>query len=84
MVYSDKPGRRIFRPPRRRVPPADAAPNDAKVRYILEVAAEYPKATPAEIYTVIRQVKGRHDITKAMVRRVLRFRRTPSQRRFGR
>jgi hypothetical protein len=71
VVYFDKSARRIHRPLQRRTPPADAGPDDAKTRYILEVAAENPKFTPDEVYAEIYYGRGRHDIPKRMVRKVL-------------
>jgi hypothetical protein len=70
MVYSDKLGRRIYRPPRRR-PPQAVKLNDTTTRYILEVAAKHPKSTPAEAYVAIHYGQRRDDITKAMVRYAL-------------
>ncbi|MFY1652155.1 hypothetical protein ACN27J_14820 [Solwaraspora sp. WMMB762] len=75
MVYFDKSGRRITRPLTRRTPPADPNLDDAKTRYILKVADEHPKATADEVYVEIYYGRHRHDITKAMVRRVLANRR---------
>jgi hypothetical protein len=75
VVYPDKSGRRVRRPVRRRTPPADPGNDDAKTRYILQVAATYPKFTPEEVYAEIYYGRRRHDITKAMVRRVLAGRR---------
>jgi hypothetical protein len=71
MIYPDKVGRRIFVPPRRRIPPAPRDLGDAKIRYILEVAAKHPRFTPEEVRFIIRYGLRRHDITKAMVRYVL-------------
>ncbi|MEU8179085.1 hypothetical protein AB0C14_40025 [Microbispora hainanensis] len=71
MVYFDKSGRRIRRPIERRTPPEDIDLDDAKVRYILEVAAKHPKFTPEEVYAEIRYGRRRNDITKDLVRRVL-------------
>jgi hypothetical protein len=85
MVYFDKSGRRIRRPLQRRTPPADPELDEAKTRYILQVAAAYPKFTPEEVYAEIRYGQGRHDITKTMVRHVLaKRRRTSSRWPFGR
>ena len=75
MVYFDKSGRRIRRPVRRRTPPEDSGLDDAKTRYILQVAADNPRFTPDEVYAEIYYGRGRHDITKAMVRQVLAERR---------
>lgn len=85
MVYSDKPGRRIYRAIQRRTPQADTDLDDAKTRYILEVAAEHPGFTPEEVHAEIRYGRRRNDITKAMVRHVLaQRRRTFSLWPFGR
>lgn len=75
MVYFDKSGRRIRRPLQRRTPPADSNLDDAKTRYILQVAADNPRFTPEEVYAEIHYGRNRHDITKAMVRHVLAKRR---------
>jgi len=80
VVYPDKPGRRIRRPLRRRSPPAVTEVDDAKTRYVLEVAAEHPRFTPEEVHAEIRYGRHRNDITKAMVRHILdQRRRTFSQ-----
>ncbi|WP_432198902.1 hypothetical protein [Streptomyces sp. bgisy027] len=71
MVYFDNSGRRIHRRVRRRTPPADSGIDDAKTRYIRQVAAENPRFTPDEVYAEIYYGRGRHDIPKHMVRRVL-------------
>lgn len=72
MVYSDRPGRRIRRPVRRRPQPdSDVDEQDSKVRYIRLVAAELKVYTPDEVYAEIYYGRNRHDITKALVRRVL-------------
>lgn len=71
MIYPDKPGRRIYRPVRRRTPQKPSSLDDAKTRYILDVAAKHPRFTPEEVRFVIRYGRRRHDITKAMVRYVL-------------
>lgn len=85
MVYFDKSGRRVRRPVRRRTATAEPGQDDAKTRYILQIAAEYPNFTPEEVYAAIYYGRRRHDITKAMVRTVLaERRRTFSLRRFGR
>lgn len=85
MVYFDKSGRRVRRPVRRRTPPADPGLGDAKTRYILQVATEHPRFTPDEVHAEIYYVRGRHDITKAMVRKTLAGRRrTSAWWRFGR
>jgi hypothetical protein len=75
VVYFDKPDRRIRRPIRRRTAPADPGLDDAKTRYVLEVAAECPRFTPDEVYAEIYYGRHRHDIPKAMVRRILAKRR---------
>jgi hypothetical protein len=85
VVYFDKSGRRVHRPVRRRTPPADANPDEAKTRYILAIVNDHPRFTPEEVYAEIYYGRHRHDITKAMVRRVLaNRRRTLSRWRFGR
>ena len=85
MVYFDKSGRPVRRPVRRRTPPADPGLDDAKTQYVLQVAADYPRFTPEEVYAEIRYGLRRHDITKAMVRGILaRHRRTFSLWPFGR
>lgn len=84
VVYSDKPGRPRYRHPERPAPKADTDLDDAKTRYIREVADEHPGFTPEEVHAQIRY-RGRHDITKDMVRRVLATRRRTSSRwRLGR
>lgn len=84
-MYSDNPGPRIRRAVKRPRPPAESTPDDAKARYIRQVAAENPRFTPDEVHAVIYHGRGRHDISKDMVRRVLD---TPRPRlplwRFGR
>lgn len=85
MVYFDKSGRRVYRPVRRRTPPADPGLDDAKTQYVLQVAADYPRFTPEEVYAEIYYGRRRHDISKAMVREILaRRRRTSSLWPFGR
>jgi hypothetical protein len=85
VAYFDKSGRRVRRPVRRRTPPADPELDDAKTRYILQVAADYPRFTPDEVYAEIYYGRRRHDITKAMVRQTLTGRRrTFAWWRFGR
>ncbi|HEX5407981.1 MAG TPA: hypothetical protein VFX16_37430 [Pseudonocardiaceae bacterium] len=85
MVYFDKSGRRIRRPVRRRAASAEPGQDDAKTRYILQIAAEYPKFTPEEVHHAIYYHRRRHDISKAMVRAVLTGRRrTFSLQKFGR
>jgi hypothetical protein len=82
VVYFDKSGRDPDRPVRRRVPDDVPGLDEAKIRYILEVADEYPRLTAAEVYTEIHKV--RHDITIDMVRTTLDSRsRTSLRRRFG-
>lgn len=71
MVYSDNSGRRIRRRVKRRTPPANSGLDDAKTRYIRQVAAENPRFTPDEVHAEIYYGRGRHDIPKDMVRRVL-------------
>ncbi|MET7479004.1 hypothetical protein ABZT17_32225 [Streptomyces sp. NPDC005648] len=71
MVYSDNSGRRIRRRVKRRRQPAGSHPDEAKARYIRQVAEENPGATPEEVHAEIYYVRGRHDISKDMVRRVL-------------
>ena len=84
MVYFDKSGRDPDRPVRRRVQSVPGL-DEAKIRYILEVADEHPRFTPAEVYAEIHDGRGRHDITKDMVRTALAGRsRTSVWRRFGR
>ncbi|MEU5260611.1 hypothetical protein [Amycolatopsis sp. NPDC021455] len=75
MVYFENSGDGPDRPPRRRGSAPDPGLDDAKVRYILEVAAEHPRFTPEEVYATIYYDRGRHDITKAMVRQTLDGRR---------
>ena len=85
MVYFDKSGRRVRRPVRRRTPSADSGLDDAKTRYILQVAADNSNFTPDEVYAEIYYGRRRHDITKAMVRKALAGRRrTFSMWLFGR
>jgi hypothetical protein len=85
VVYFDKSGRRIRRPIQRRTPPTDPGLDEAKTQYILEVASDHPRFTPDEVYAEIYYRRGRHDITKAMVRKVLaRPRRKSSLWPFGR
>jgi hypothetical protein len=71
VVYSDNPGRRFHRRVKRRIPPAASRPEDAKARYIRKVAAQYPKFTADEVHAEIYYGRGRHDISKDMVRKVL-------------
>ncbi|MET7352314.1 MULTISPECIES: hypothetical protein [Streptomyces] len=71
MVYSDNPGRRIRRRVRRRRQPADSNPDEAKTRYIREVAEANPRFTAEEIHAEIYYNRGRHDISKDMVRKVI-------------
>lgn len=71
MVYSDNSGRRIRRRVKRRGQPADGRPDEAKTRYIRQIAEEYPRFTPEEVYQYIYYSRGRHDISKDMVRSVL-------------
>ncbi|MGW7518705.1 hypothetical protein ACWGJ2_24270 [Streptomyces sp. NPDC054796] len=75
VVYFDNSGRRIRRPLRRRIPPAGDGLDNAKTRYIRQVAAEYPRFTPDEVYAVIYYRRRRHDIPRHMVRKVLGKRR---------
>jgi hypothetical protein len=85
VVYYDKSDRSVRRSLRRRAAEPDPGLDDAKVRYILEVAAENPRFTAEEVYATIYHTRGRHDITKAMVRQTLEGRRRTSARRgFGR
>jgi hypothetical protein len=82
VVYFDKSGRGVHRPVRRRVPDAVPGLDDAKIRYILEVADKFSKPTPTQVYAKIHE--KRHDITKEMVRTALAGRsRTSLRRRFG-
>ncbi|MFI6441109.1 hypothetical protein [Streptomyces sp. NPDC050759] len=71
MVYSDDSGRRIRRRVKRRAPSADSGIDEAKARYIRQVAAENPRFTPDEVHAKIYYDRGRHDISKDMVRKVL-------------
>ncbi|MEU5796998.1 hypothetical protein ABZ800_26230 [Streptomyces sp. NPDC047813] len=71
MVYSDNSGRRIRRRVKRRRQPAGSKPDEAKTRYIRQIAEENPRFTPEEVYQYIYYNRGRHDISKDMVRRVL-------------
>lgn len=57
-------------PLRRRAPQEPDDLDDAKVSYIREVAAEYPRFTPEEVYAEIRYGRHRDDITTPMVRYV--------------
>jgi hypothetical protein len=75
VVYFDDSGNRIYRRVRRRTPPADSGADDAKTRYIRQVAEDNPRSTPDEVYAEIYYVRRRHDIPRAMVRRVLAKRR---------
>jgi len=85
VVYFDRSGPRIRRPVRRSTPPADPGLDDAKTRYIHQVATEHPKFTPDEVYAEIYHGRRRHDITKAMVHQTLaRPHRTSAWRRSGR
>ncbi|HET9138889.1 hypothetical protein [Actinophytocola sp.] len=85
MVYHDKSGRRVVRRVRRGKAPADPGLDDAKTQYILQAAADCPGYTPDEVYAEIRDVRGRHDITRAMVHATLPgSRRTPARRWFRR
>jgi hypothetical protein len=86
VVYFDKSAIPVRRPVRRRRQPADPGLDDAKTRYILEIAAANPRFTPEEVYYAIYYVRGRHDITKAMVRSTLAVRSPTStwRRLFGR
>ncbi|WP_157441213.1 hypothetical protein [Actinoplanes awajinensis] len=76
--YSDKSGRRPRRPLKRRAAPKTSGLDDAKIRYILQIAEANPKFTADEVYAEIYYVRHRHDITKAVVRTVLAGR-TPSR-----
>ncbi|MCZ1003021.1 hypothetical protein O1M63_41630 [Streptomyces mirabilis] len=71
MVYSDNSGRRIRRRVKRRRQPAGSNPDEAKTRYIRQVAEENPRFTPEEVHAEIYYNRGRHDISKNMVRNVL-------------
>ncbi|MEU1305793.1 hypothetical protein [Streptomyces shenzhenensis] len=71
MVYSDNSGRRIRRRVKRRRQPAGSKPDEAKTRYIRQVAEENPRFTPEEVHAEIYYNRGRHDISKDMVRKVL-------------
>ncbi|MEU5662712.1 hypothetical protein [Streptomyces longwoodensis] len=71
MVYSDNSGRRIRRRVKRRRQPAGGKPDEAKTRYIRQVAEDNPRFTPEEVHAEIYYNRGRHDISKDMVRRVL-------------
>jgi deoxyadenosine/deoxycytidine kinase len=71
VVYSDNSGRRIRRRVKRRRQPAGSKPDEAKTRYIRQVAEQYPRFTPEEVHAVIYYNLGRHDISKDMVRKVL-------------
>ncbi|MEV7192255.1 hypothetical protein AB0N81_10665 [Streptomyces sp. NPDC093510] len=85
MVYFDNSGPRIRRSLRRRSPQDDSELDPAKTRYILNVAEEYPRFTPEEVYAEIYYGRRRHDIPKEMVRRVLvNRRRNLLPRLFGR
>lgn len=84
-MYSDNPGPRIRRQVKRPRPPAENTPDDAKTKYIRQVAAANPRFTPDEVHAVIYYDRGRHDISKDMVRRVLgKPRPRLPLRRFGR
>ena len=71
MVYYDASGRRIRRPVKRGPAPTVDNLSAAKTLYIRRVATEYPGFTAVEVQAVIRYLRRRHDITKAMVRAVL-------------
>jgi hypothetical protein len=71
MVYSDIDGRRFHRPVRRRTPLAYSGPDDAKTRYIRQVAEANPHFTPDEVHAEIHYGRGRSDISVDMVRSVL-------------
>ncbi|MGD6749572.1 hypothetical protein [Streptomyces sp. BH105] len=75
MAYFDNSGPRIRRPLRRRLPEGGSELDPAKTQYILNVAEEYPRFTPEEVYAEIYYARNRHDIPKEMVRRVLVSRR---------
>lgn len=64
VVYFDNSGRRIRRPVRRRTPPTYNGPDDAKTRYIRQVADENPRFTPDAVYAEIYYGRRRHDIPK--------------------
>lgn len=73
MIYPDPKDhdhRNLRRPLRRRFP-VEVKVDDAQTRCILEVAAEHPKLTPAEVHAEIRHGQRRNDITSDMVRYVL-------------
>jgi hypothetical protein len=78
VVYSDRSGRRIRRPVRRRPQQDPANDDDPKVQYIRRVAAEFPRYTPEEVYAEIYHGRNRHDIPKALVLQVLGQQRTRS------
>ncbi|TDD97691.1 hypothetical protein [Actinomadura rubrisoli] len=71
MTYSDKRERSVRRPLQRSTSPAPADLDDAKTRFILEVAAKHPRFTPEEVYAEIRYGQRRSDITTDMARHVL-------------
>jgi hypothetical protein len=71
MAYPDRPGGRIRRALRRRTSPAVTEVDDAKTRYIREVAAKHPRFTPEEVHAEIHYGRRRRDVTKAMARHVL-------------
>lgn len=71
MVYYDNTGSRIHRPALRRTPPVNGAASGADTQYILQVAAEFPRFTPDEVYAEIHFTRRRHDISQQMVRAVL-------------
>jgi hypothetical protein len=95
VVYFDKSARRVRRLLRRRAARTegnsvagsalDPGIDDAKTQCILEVAAQHPNFTADEVHAAIYYGRGRHDISKAMVRNTLAsHRRTPVRRRLGR
>lgn len=84
MVYYDKSDDSIGRPLRRRAQEPEAGLDEEKVRYILEVADEFPRFTPDEVYATIHHERRRYDITIGMVRLTLDGRsRSSVQRGFG-
>jgi hypothetical protein len=78
VVYSDRSGRRIRRPVRRRPQQDSGTDEDPKVQYIRQVAAEFPRYTPEEVYAEIYHGRNRHDIRKKLVLQVLGKPRTRS------
>ena len=62
--------RSLRRPLRRQTQLADGGRAEDKALYIIQVAGENPGITPDEVYEEIVS-RGRHDIPKDMVRRVL-------------